>query len=267
MNRKTIYARPREIDSLSQCDFYHAMDVPGYGEVAGEMDLRGRERPYLGGTDFSGKRVLEIGPASGFLTFHLESCGAEVVSLDLSENESWDVVPYARRDHESILLERKRGIRRVNNSFWLGHRAFESRAQVVYGTVYDLPRGIGPFDITTFCAVLVHLQNPFRALSNALALTRERVIVTEFVWNRFLSSFLLSHVTRPSTVFLPDYRASALWDTWWFLSPTVIREFLGVLGFEKSEVNYHFQRYGGKPVLCFSVVGERTRPGNCARGA
>jgi hypothetical protein len=54
------YADPRAIRSLSECLFYHSMEIPGYGLVEGQWDLRGRESAYLGGLDFAGKRVLEV---------------------------------------------------------------------------------------------------------------------------------------------------------------------------------------------------------------
>src|SRR5208337_1299521 len=65
-----IYAQSRVINDISDCYFYHTMDVPGYGHVEGEWDLRGKETQYLGGVALKGKRVLEIGTASGFLCFY-----------------------------------------------------------------------------------------------------------------------------------------------------------------------------------------------------
>lgn len=255
-----LYATPRRVESLDQCDFYQSVDIPGFGFVKGEIDLRGRERNYLGGVDLAGQRVLEVGTASGVLAFYMESQGAEVVAVDLTEDFSWDVVPYAQIDHRRILDDRKRGIRRLNNSFWLCHRAFGSRVRVVYSPVYELPGAIGPVDITTFCTVLVHLENPFVALQQALSLTRKKVVITEFVWRPFWLAFARSFVSKPAMVFLPDHRAHHPWDTWWFLSPALIKRYLGVLGFEKTETRYHIQKYAGRRALCFTIVGERTRP-------
>jgi hypothetical protein len=45
--------------------YYHTMDILGYGKVSGEWDLRGRDIYYLGNAKLQGKRVLEIGTASG----------------------------------------------------------------------------------------------------------------------------------------------------------------------------------------------------------
>ena len=49
---------------------------------------------YLGKVSFAGQRILEIGPASGFLTFEMEKRGAEVVSVELTAKHGWDFVPY-----------------------------------------------------------------------------------------------------------------------------------------------------------------------------
>jgi len=39
-------------------------------------------------------RVLEIGPASGFLTFEMEKRGADVISVEVTDEHGWDFVPY-----------------------------------------------------------------------------------------------------------------------------------------------------------------------------
>src|SRR5438445_4191084 len=76
----SIYASPRIVTDLSDCYFYHTMDVPGYGQIVGEWDLREGIRAYLGDVDFRGRRVLEMGTANGFVCFHMEREGADVVA-------------------------------------------------------------------------------------------------------------------------------------------------------------------------------------------
>jgi hypothetical protein len=63
-------------------------------------------------------------------------------------------------------------------------------------------------------------------------------------------------------VFLPDHQLQEPATTWWYLSPTAVRRFISVLGFERSKVTYHFQQHAqtGRKVLCFTVVGTRTAP-------
>jgi len=71
-----IWAQPRDITDLEDCYFYHTMDIPGFGTVEGEWDLRGKERAYLGNVELAGKRVLELGTASGHLCFSMEKMGS-----------------------------------------------------------------------------------------------------------------------------------------------------------------------------------------------
>ena len=90
----SIFGEPRTDISAADCEFYHVMDLPGYGLTEGQWDLRAGADAYLGGFEFSGKRVLEIGPASGFLTFEMERRGADVVCFDVAEEIGWDFVPH-----------------------------------------------------------------------------------------------------------------------------------------------------------------------------
>ena len=60
--------------------------------LPGAWDLRGHEPAYLGGVDVAGKRVLELGPATGYLTFYMERMGAEVVSFEAGFDVSIDLL-------------------------------------------------------------------------------------------------------------------------------------------------------------------------------
>ena len=50
---------------LSDFVWYHASELPDGTVLPGVWDLRGHESTYLGGVDLAGKRVLELGPATG----------------------------------------------------------------------------------------------------------------------------------------------------------------------------------------------------------
>jgi hypothetical protein len=250
--RKDVYATPKTIVDLGECYFYHTCDIPGYGHVEGEWDLRQHEHEYLGGVGFRGKRVLEVGTASGFLCFHMESLGAEVVAYDLSEDYSWDVVPFSRYDHRQMASDFKEHIRQLNNSFWLCRRAHHSNAKMVHGTVYDIPREIGLVDISVFSSVLLHVRDPFLALQSALQLTKETVIVAEP---------LPGDLTGPYQEFLPEFSTCEPKMTWWNLSPETIIRFVGVLGFEETQVKHHSQTFSaeGVQVPYYTVIGHRTQ--------
>lgn len=257
----SIYAAPRVVNDAGDCYFYHTMDIPGHGLVRGEWDLRDGVREYLGGVDFKGKRVLELGTASGFLCFHMEKEGAEVVAYDLSEDQSWDVVPFARGDTSKIVAERKKHIRRLNNGFWFTHGKCNSKAKVVYGNVYSIPPEIGPVDIAVLGSILLHVRDPFLALQKALSLTRETVIVTDVMPRRYQLRKLIRPVGGLNMSFVPRHATQSPWDSWWELSPELITEFMGVLGFERVEVRFHKQHYAGPPSVrakLFTIVGHRT---------
>ena len=92
-----LHVSPPQGIGLADCDFYHSMIIPGVGEIIGLWDLRQTVDDYLGRIDFAGKRVLEIGPASGFLTIEMERRGADVVAVELREGVGWDFVPFPGR--------------------------------------------------------------------------------------------------------------------------------------------------------------------------
>ncbi len=253
-----LYAEPRSISSVDECYFYHTMDIPGHGSVEGQWDLRGGEDKYTGELDYKGRRVLEVGTASGFLCFYLERRGAEVVGFDLSDDQAWDIVPVASLDIDQVVRERRAVMREINNGYWLCHRAFASRAKVVYGTVYEIPVEIGPVDIATYCSVLLHFRDPFLALSNGLKLTRSTVVVTDLVNPRRPTP--AGGAQSPALMeFVPEFQNGGPPDTWWFLTPEIVQQFLGILGFEDSEVRFHRQKASWGEQELFTVVAHRTR--------
>ena len=103
-----LYQPPQDIGSTDECNFYHTTDIPGAGIVEGQWDLRNGLDEYLGNYDFSGKRVLEIGPATGFLTFEIEKTAREIVAVELPMDRNfWNAVPYEQL-----------GLGRGKNSGW-----------------------------------------------------------------------------------------------------------------------------------------------------
>jgi hypothetical protein len=277
MASQDLFAKPQVVTDPAECFFYHTMDIPGHGCIRAGWDLRRGIDRYLGHTSFAGKRVLDVGAATGFLSFHMERQGAEVVSYDLSPTDRWDVVPYAGTDVTKVLEGLRGDLRKLRNSYWYCHRAYRSRNRAVYGTVYAIPTAIGPVDIATVGSILLHLRDPFLALQNICQLTREKVIIADMIprrlfwlWalGRCLGSWV-SPLFGRRVGFLPDFRTGAPNNAWWYLSPQVIRDMIAVLGFEKSRVVYHSQPFFGSRRLLFTVIGERTKAAanNAARAA
>lgn len=259
-----IFAVPQEINALEDCLFYHTIDLPGYGEQKGMWDLRPNVNKYLGNVDLNGKRVLELGTANGYLCFHMEQQGAEVIAFDIASDKTPDVVPFARVDLSKRKSDIQPWLKKIGNAFWFTHNILNSSSNLVLGNIYNVPQEIGLVDVSTFGSILLHLRDPFLALQSSLKLTRETVIVTEPIWHwynfiRFLSP---RQQFGGHMIFLPDYKLCEPSTTWWYLSPTAIKRFISVLGFEDARVIYHYQKQSetDKNVLCYTVIGKRTVP-------
>jgi hypothetical protein len=284
------YVAPRRGIAREDCFFYHTIDLPGHGTIEGCWDLRAGFDDYLGRLHYHGKRVLELGTASGAVCFALEQRGAEVVSFDLAPTAQWDIVPMAcYPDLAAQTEQRKVELERLRNSYWFGHEATRSSARVVHGHIYAVPAAIGPVDVALFGSILLHLRDPLLALANGARFARETVVVTDMVQDMWepLSTFPgqegLSWWARarrkagtwifrarrrlapntadiPLMTLVPSTRDPMHCDTWWGLSPAVVRQFLAVLGFEDARSYQHRQLFNGQPRTLFTVVAHRTQP-------
>jgi SAM-dependent methyltransferase len=256
-----LYATPIDVTDIGECSFYHVMDLPGHGQVGGEWDLRGHEREYLGGVDFAGKRVLEVGPSSGFLTFYMDGQGADVVAFDLSPEHEFEMVPYAGSDWRAAQERVRTFMATMNKGWWFARQALGSDAKLAHGTVYKVPPELGQFDIATFNAVLLHLRDPFGALQSALALVTDTVVVTD-VANTSPLRRLMRRVLNPHMSFLPNPATGEPTNGFWEVNPEIVVRMLGVLGFGRVEVTYHRQKYTleDRIIQNFTVVGHRTVP-------
>ena len=136
------------------------MEIPGHGVVGHEWDLRDGVDNYLGNVNFSGKRVLEIGPASGFLTMEMEKRGADIVAVEVTDDPGWDFVPYPASVMGPVMATRPEFMRKMKNSFWHVHSAHKLKSKLFYGNPCKLPDSLGHFDIALMASVLLHTKNP-----------------------------------------------------------------------------------------------------------
>lgn len=248
------YADPIDVQDPNECAFYHRVDLPGIGEVGTQWDLRDVIDDYLGQYDFAGKRVLDVGTASGFLTFSMEQRGAEVVSFDMVSGRQWDIVPFRDNwdDMDQILENAHRTHAQLKNAYWYSHKKLNSKAKVYYGDIYNLPDELGKFDVVVFGMILTHLRDPFRAMYSAGRLSTESIIVT----NQNMKT------DQPLASFVPSVENHEA-QAWWALSDGCVERMIGVLGFEpQSRTTCNAQcivpgRVG--PELCTSIVGKIPR--------
>jgi SAM-dependent methyltransferase len=216
-----LYEQPRNVRRIEDCDFFHTMDLPGHGTVRGLWDLRPTIDAYLGSTELAGKRVLDVGAASGHLTFEMEKRGAEVVSL---EARRWEEVPYpwARAEADRRQRDLDTALERLKNGYWLAHRAVGFRARVHYGDVYDVPEILGRFDMVVMGMLLGHLRDPVGAIASISRLGCTHVVVTEGAVDD----------ERPIGYFAPDPAARMPTNVWWSMSPGCVMRMLGLFGFD-----------------------------------
>lgn len=225
-----IFETPRIINDLVDCYFYHTMDLPGFGLIRAHWDLRGRFDEYIGGVDVAGKSVLDVGAATGFLSFEAEKRGAGVVSFDMDQGGQQTFLPFKDKpyynDHERWAREYGAQIEKWKNAYWLSHRLLGSKARVHYGNVYALPRELGTFDVVIVGSVLEHLSDQVTALASITRLTKETlVIVTPLLETEEPVARFEPRASNPDH----DY-------TWWTYSTGVYREVLGMLGFKITSI-------------------------------
>jgi hypothetical protein len=247
------------------CIFYHSIDLPGLGTVPGVWDHRATADAYLGHVDVAGKRVLEIGPASGFFSFELERRGARVTALELGEESDWDRVPQPYMDDRALQVAIRNNVAAIHKSWSFAHGRLASKVETVWGSAYEAPQLVERVDVAMFGNVLQHLRDPLLALSRVAQVTTETLIVSETMWvdtPAFRETALMQFIPRAD---LPEVCGS-----WFNVSPVVVTETLKLLGFPRIRCEFHHQRFNGdgttqsdaRMVPHYTVVGRRMAEGS-----
>lgn len=146
-----------QVEQLSKHGIYHSLEladgtvIPG---LIGIEQLKARIRSFPIPQDLRGKRVLDVGAASGWNSFEMERRGADVVAVDCVEFEEF-------------------------------HRARKLLGSQVDYRILDVdeltPQTLGRFDYVLFFGVLYHLRHPLLGLERICALTTEAAFVESFV--------------------------------------------------------------------------------------
>lgn len=244
------------------CLFYQTIELPGVGVVPGSWDHRDSTSVFLGHVDFNHKRVLDVGPANGFFSFEMERRGGEVTAIDLGQDSPWDVVPHPYLDEETLVANMRQNVAMVEKAFWFSHKILDSKVQLVYGTVYDVPRLVKDVDIALMSNVLQHFRDPLMAIQRVSKVVKETIVITETVWDddpTFINNVSMRLIPR---VDFPEVSHS-----WWQVSPGFVIESLKLLGFPRIRSETHLQRFNGasadsrgRMVKHFTVTARRALP-------
>jgi SAM-dependent methyltransferase len=194
---------------------YHSLElldgtvIPGIIPVP---NLRARLDAYPLPADLRGKRVLDIGAASGWNSFECERRGAEVVAIDCVEYEELTIVKRLR----------------------------DSKIEYVIADVEEIvPERFGFFDYVLFFGVFYHLRHPLLALENVCAVTRGQA---------FLESYVIDDRPDPERCYMEFYETDELGgqiDNWCGPTTQCLMAMARSAGFPRVEFKYADSRRGG----------------------
>lgn len=246
---------------LDECTWYHTTELPDGTVLEGQWDLRHHEQDYLGRVPLAGRTVLEFGPASGYLTFYMESQGARVTAFEAGYDATISMVPAVPEPglaaKEAALMEHTR---RNVNAWWYLHRTYGSAARLVHGDIYQLPDDLDQYDIVVLGSILLHCRDFAVALQEACKHARTTVVIAEPLYPE-----LDTHQRLLS--FVPDTENMAASVTWWGFSPGAIIALLWRFGFACTDLVRHTQRFRSErdeiaDVAYFTVVAQRLPAGD-----
>jgi len=212
----------KQVDSLH---WYHTVDL-GQGVVTpGIYDHRSYLHLYGIPQDLTGKRVLDVGAASGFFSFEMERRGAQVTAIDLPAWFDHDFGPCYEPDQSE-----DEGLRYLQEPILLAKKALGSKIEKIETSIYDLsPETVGLFDLVFCGSLLLHLTDPMRALWALQSVTQEQAIIATVVHP--------DPTPEPLALFVGHHRG----DVWWYPNRACLEAMTQSAGFSSWEWISSFQ--------------------------
>ncbi len=219
--------QPWPVSDTEGCFFYHSIDFPDGTSVDGHWDIRGYFDTYIGRYPLSGKTVLDVGTATGFLAFSAEAAGARVTALDVRGSEEFRRVPF--RDSQYHLDRAKwvadydvLHVHGLKKAFWYAWQKLNSKVEVVYAPLDQLHSWDRRFDVVMAGAIIEHLADPVSAIGEMARLANEAVIIpfTEVIDSKEWTMHANGDWSNPALDFL-----------WWRLSRGLYHRVFENLGF------------------------------------
>jgi tRNA (mo5U34)-methyltransferase len=167
-------ALPTDPDDPRLSDWYHTIELSEGLVTRGFYDHRPVLHRYGLPASMEGMTALDVGTADGFFAFEMEKRGARVVATDVRFATEWDVAPrirsrFAETDHEEQVSVPR---------FRLAHAMRSSSVEHRFISVYDLsPEVLGTFDLVFCGSLLLHLQNPLKALCAIRSVTGGMAVI------------------------------------------------------------------------------------------
>ena len=204
-----------QTESFAKSTLYHSLELPDGTVLPGIIpveNLRARLNAYPLPEELRGKRVLDIGAASGWNSFECERRGAEVVAFDYVEYE------------ELIAIKRLR----------------HSKIEYAIADIEELtPERFGFFDYVLFFGVFYHLRHPLYAMENVCSVTRGEA---------YIESYVIDDKPDADRCFLEFYETDELGgqiDNWCGPTTACLMAMARSAGFPRVDFKYVDSRRGG----------------------
>lgn len=215
-------------------------------------------KAYIGGFDVNNKSVLDVGTASGYLTFHAEKAGATVTALDAASTHEFRHFPFG----ESLSYQNIRSYRElwerqnlvpIKNSWWHARHKLGSNAKCVYAPMtelYEWPEQM--FDVVMAGAIVEHLSDPVYAIGAWARLAKEAVLIP-FTDVLPVNDLMMRPITP-----LDDSRINYVW---WHLSRGLYDKIFDNLGFDvhytSARAEHHDSERGSEIATRPSIIALR----------
>ena len=216
-----MYIKPEKNIKIEDCHFYHSFLFPDGTQTKGDWDLTQCIQAYLANVNFNQKRMIDIGSASGYLSFYMEQMGADVTSFDMPDGSYWDVLKYpgykpAKHD---------RYCEKLYNSYNYAHEKFKSQCKIYRANIYnELPENMELFDGAVFGTMLSHVRDPMLVLMNILLKVTDFAILINPFPDRQSSGSL----------FMPN--KNLFERTWWCLDISTIERMVSSIGWRIENI-------------------------------
>ncbi|MBA3281033.1 MAG: hypothetical protein H0U29_02275 [Acidimicrobiia bacterium] len=221
--------------------WYHTIDVAPGVATPGWFDLR-HSLDLVPFPDVRGKRCLDVGTFDGFYAFEMERRGAaEVVAVDVPDHEQWDWPIDARAGTVGALRDPSVSGPPKGHGFRVLADIIGSRVDWQPINIYDLdPEVVGTFDVVVVGSLLLHLQNPVKAMEAVRSVTDGVVLSSDQV------ELWLSIVGRGRP--LARLRGTGRTCQWWNYNSAAHRQILWSAGFEEvARSPFFVNRYNLHP--------------------
>jgi 2-polyprenyl-3-methyl-5-hydroxy-6-metoxy-1,4-benzoquinol methylase len=209
--------------------FYHSFSLSNGVRMDGDWDIALSIADYRF-PSLRGKRVLDIGPASGWFSFWMEAQGADVTVVETRGYGDFDVYgvhSYTGEDGrppERLIDGKPIYYGPASASFWAMHDILESKVRYVNGRIYEVSPALfsEPFDLVFVGALLPHLRDPIGALRAARSVCRGLCIATASTWTE--------HDANPTPVqILPYTHIDKI--SWWLPNKASYEHWFKAAGF------------------------------------